>query len=110
MLNWIALNIATVVSTAIPGTVRGVFVGVRYYPSSMARRVARSDILAFRMHAQGLDSAPGSVAAPDVPILDTGVQDTGPDGTGWALVNRGAHVGEVADPDLLALAWTLRVD
>ena len=59
-------------------------------------------MLRYRVHAQELDST--SVRRQDAAIFDLGVQDTGPDGFGWALANRGAQV----PTDDLALAWTLR--
>ena len=64
--------------------------------------VSRDAVLRYRVHAQELDST--SVRRRDAAILDLGVQDTGPDGFGWALANRGAQV----PTDDLALAWTLR--
>ena len=62
----------------------------------------------FRRHQ--LDRAPGSAAGPtDVDLLDLGVQDTGPDGAGWALVVRGVELDSLAAAaDEIALAWTLR--
>ena len=74
----------------------------------MSTDLSRRDVLAFRWHAQGLDNEPQSVAALDVPILDYGVQDTGPDGAGWALVTRGARLSDVHNSDSLAIAWTIR--
>ncbi|MGM7423741.1 DNA glycosylase AlkZ-like family protein [Cellulosimicrobium sp. CpK407] len=70
----------------------------------------RADVLAARWHAQQLDRAPGTAAAPDdVTMLDLGVQDTGPDGAAWALAVRGAPgVRPGSLPPTLALAWTLR--
>ncbi len=69
--------------------------------------VSREQLLAYRVRAQQLDTQsqlPGEVA-----ILDLGVQNTGPDGAGLALVNRGVDPGAVtAMPDDLSLAWTLR--
>jgi hypothetical protein len=67
----------------------------------VSMRVTRDDVLRFRVRAQQLDR-PGTHA--DAAILDLGVQDTGPDGAGWALEVRGARVPE-AD---LVFAWTLR--
>ncbi len=46
---------------------------------------------------------PRAAAADDAAILDLGVQDTGPDGSRWALELRGSR-----PPDDLFLAWTLR--
>jgi Winged helix DNA-binding domain len=67
------------------------------------RSLTREQVLSFRVHAQQLDRASGTVA--DTAVLDLGVQDTGTDGGAWALALRG-----VADvpADELALAWTLR--
>jgi hypothetical protein len=71
----------------------------------MAVTVARSDVLAFRWHAQQLDrGSEPAVGADDVSVLDLGVQDTGTDGSSWALALRGL----APEPDGLALAWTLR--
>lgn len=70
--------------------------------------VARAQVLGYRVHAQQLDRV-GSYPPADVAILDLGVQDTGPDGAGWALMNRGVDARRVADPSAdLVLAWTLR--
>jgi hypothetical protein len=69
--------------------------------------VSREQLLAYRVHAHQLDVASQPTTEPS--ILDLGVQDTGPDGAGWALVNRGVDAQAVATmPDSLALAWTLR--
>ena len=64
-------------------------------------QVSRDAVLRHRVHAQQLD---GSGPGDDTSILDLGVQDTGPDGAGWALALRGCTV----PPDDLVLAWTLR--
>lgn len=73
------------------------------------RRVTRTAVLRYRLHAQQLDRAPASVPDPaDVAVLDAGVQDTGPDGALWALALRGLDVRAGAWPDTLALAWTVR--
>lgn len=69
-------------------------------------RVARRDVLAHRWTAQQLGRGPGTARdATDVDLLDLGVQDSGPDGSAWALAVRGSPppVG-----DALLLAWTLR--
>jgi hypothetical protein len=66
--------------------------------------VTRADVLGFRVRAQQLERASGTLA--DTAVLDLGVQDTGPDGAAWALAVRGVEV-PVGSPDL-ALAWTLR--
>jgi len=68
--------------------------------------VDRRRALAFRARRHELTPDPEPTRdALDVALLDYGVQDTGPDGSSWALVLRGA-----ATPtgDELALAWTLR--
>lgn len=71
-----------------------------------APTVRRQDILCFRYRQHQLDREPGSAAGPtDVDLLDYGVQDTGPDGSAWALRIRGV---EAPTFDELALAWTLR--
>lgn len=65
--------------------------------------VTRAQVLAFRVRAHQLDRSSGTVA--DTAVLDLGVQDSGADGAGWALANRG-----VTDPpaDALVMLWTLR--
>lgn len=64
------------------------------------------DVLAFRFRRHQLDRPAGSVAGvTDVDLLDYGVQDTGTDGSAWALAIRGA---QPVDTGELALAWTLR--
>ena len=68
--------------------------------------VSRSDVLRFRVRQQQLDREPGSAAgADDVDLLRIGVQDTGADGSAWALAVRGLADFDRGD---LALAWTLR--
>jgi Winged helix DNA-binding domain len=64
-------------------------------------KLSRADVLRYRVRAQELHRDGG---AQDAAVLDIGVQDTGPDGAGWALAIRGAAV----PVDDLALAWTLR--
>lgn len=64
-------------------------------------RINRTAVLRFRARAQDLTRS-GEVA--DTSVLDLGVQDTGPDGSRWALEVRGVRV----DPEELFLAWTLR--
>src|SRR3954463_11950395 len=66
--------------------------------------VTRADVLGFRVRAQQLERASGTLA--DTAVLDLGVQDTGPDGAAWALAVRGVE-GPVGSPDL-APAWTPR--
>jgi hypothetical protein len=65
----------------------------------------RRQVMNFRVHAQQLDRARGTLA--DTTVLDIGVQDTGPDGGKWALALRGVDVAAVSDQDLVLL-WTLR--
>lgn len=68
--------------------------------------VSRQQVLSYRLHAQELDRT-GPDRTGDAAILDIGVQDTGADGAGWALMNRGVD----PDPSFfedLALVWTLR--
>lgn len=68
--------------------------------------VSRQDVLRWRFRRHQLDRQPGSAAGPtDVDLLDYGVQDTGPDGSAWALHARGVDTPVF---DELALAWTLR--
>ncbi|SOE03851.1 winged helix DNA-binding domain-containing protein [Blastococcus haudaquaticus] len=63
----------------------------------------RRQVLGFRVRAQQLDRASGTVA--DTAILDLGAQDTGTDGARWALALRGL----AAPPeDDLATVWTVR--
>ena len=72
-----------------------------------APEVRRADVLRFRVRRQQLDFAWGSApGTTDVPLLDYGVQDTGPDGAAWALAIRGLQ-GAGPDDDLV-FAWTLR--
>lgn len=65
----------------------------------------RRQVLRFRVHAQQLDRTSGGLA--DTTVLDFGVQETGPDGAGWALAIRGVDVASLSDTDLITL-WTLR--
>lgn len=51
----------------------------------MIASVTRSQVLSFRVRAQQLDR--DALELNDAAILDIGVQDTGPDGAGWALSN-----------------------
>jgi hypothetical protein len=67
--------------------------------------VTREDILGYRLRAQQLGRAAGTVAA--TAVLDYGVQDTGPDGSRWALAIRGVDVAAITN-EQLAIAWTLR--
>ncbi len=68
-----------------------------------APTVSRQDVLRFRFRQHQLDRPPGTVT--DVALLDHGVQDTGTDGSAWALALRGLAPPEADD---LALAWTVR--
>ena len=52
--------------------------------------VDQRQVLTFRVHAQQLDRAKGTLR--DTAVLDIGVQDTGPDGGRWALATRGVDV------------------
>ncbi|MDQ3157725.1 MAG: winged helix DNA-binding domain-containing protein, partial [Actinomycetota bacterium] len=70
--------------------------------------VTRKHVLGYRLRAHQLDRAEGH-GGTDVAILDLGVQNTGPDAAGWALVNRGVAPDRAGDPDReLVIAWTLR--
>ncbi|MGH8892742.1 MAG: DNA glycosylase AlkZ-like family protein [Actinomycetes bacterium] len=69
-------------------------------------RVARTEVLGFRVQAQQLDRASGAALA-DTAVLDLGVQDTGPDGGLWALALRGVDVPSLSEREL-GLVWTLR--
>jgi len=64
-------------------------------------QIRREQVLRFRVAAQQLDRVGRHREAA---VLDLGVQDTGPDGSRWALEVRGARVPD----DDLFLAWTLR--
>lgn len=69
--------------------------------------VSRAQVLAYRVIAQQLHTGRQGLTEPA--ILDLGVQDTGTDGVGWALVNRGVPIAEALEfADELAFAWTLR--
>ncbi|WP_315095540.1 winged helix DNA-binding domain-containing protein [uncultured Cellulomonas sp.] len=71
--------------------------------------VTRRQVLRYRVHAQQLDRAERAGRSPDdAAILDLGVQDTGPDGSLWALAVRGVPVTARDWPRELALAWTVR--
>jgi len=76
----------------------------------MTTTVTREQVLSFRMQAQQLDRATGTIA--DTALLDLGAQDTGPDGALWALAVRGVDtVGADSSrvgPAELVTAWTLR--
>lgn len=71
----------------------------------MSTRVSREHVLGFRVRAQQLDRASGTLA--QAAVLDIGVQDTGPDGGLWALATRGVDVARLRG-DELATVWTIR--
>jgi hypothetical protein len=66
--------------------------------------MTREQVLNFRVRAQQLDRARGTL--PSTAVLDFGVQDTGPDGGLWALAIRGVDLSKV-DGELATL-WTIR--
>lgn len=72
--------------------------------------LTRRSLLRHRFVRQGLAAAPDSLGSvTDVAVLDAGVQDTGPDGSAWALAIRGAPTADRETWfDDLFLAWTLR--
>jgi hypothetical protein len=59
----------------------------------------------FRVRAQQLHRARGTLG--DTAVLDIGVQQTGPDGAGWALAVRGVDVA-ARPTEELTLLWTIR--
>ena len=63
-------------------------------------RIDRRAALTHRIRTQGL----AQEGVDDCPVLDLGVQDTGPDGAAWALEIR----GHVPTPGSTLLAWTVR--
>lgn len=63
--------------------------------------ITREQVLRYRIHAQCLDARRGRK---DCPVLDLGVQDTGPDGAAWALELRRCTM----PAEDLVTAWTLR--
>lgn len=67
--------------------------------------VDRRQVMRFRVQAQQLARAHGTLA--DTAVLDAGVQDTGPDGGGWALALRGVDRAASSGADLVLL-WTVR--
>jgi hypothetical protein len=81
---------------------RGESVGVAAYGVGM---VDRRQVMNFRVLAQQLDRARGTLA--HTAVLDIGVQDTGPDGARWALATRGVDVTALSGKDLILL-WTVR--
>lgn len=66
--------------------------------------ISREQVLRFRVHAEQLDREQTDEVSTAADVLDLGVQDTGPDGSRWALAVRGF----APDPDDLFTAWTLR--
>ena len=66
--------------------------------------ITREQVLRFRVHAQQLDREQTGESSTDADVLDIGVQDTGPDGSRWALELRGF----TPDPAELFTAWTIR--
>jgi hypothetical protein len=66
-------------------------------------QASRDDILRYRVHAQQLDRDTDD-AFDDTDILDLGAQDTGNEGSAWALALRGVRF----DPRRHIIAWTLR--
>ena len=66
--------------------------------------ITREQVLRFRVHAQQLDREQTGESTTDADVLDIGVQDTGPDGSMWALDVRGF----APDPGDLFTAWTIR--
>lgn len=67
--------------------------------------ITRKQVLYLRTHAQQLSRESGQPA--DTAVLDSGVQDTGPDGGLWALAIRGVDVSTMAGDELVT-AWTIR--
>lgn len=66
-------------------------------------RASRDDILRYRVQAQQLDRDTDD-AFDDTDILDLGAQDTGNEGSAWALALRGVRF----EPRRHVIAWTLR--
>jgi hypothetical protein len=71
----------------------------------MVASVTRSQVLGFRVRAQQLDL--NAVDLAKAAVLDIGVQDTGPDGAGWALANRGVDMSGLSGDELVKV-WTIR--
>ncbi|GAB3353547.1 hypothetical protein GCM10027452_21800 [Micromonospora halotolerans] len=67
--------------------------------------VDQRQVMNFRVRAQQLDRAEGTLA--DTAVLDIGVQDTGTDGGRWALAIRGVDVTALSTEELILL-WTVR--
>ena len=74
--------------------------------------VTREQVIRFRFHRHQLDRAPDAAGSiTDVDLLDYGVQDTGTDGSLWAIAIRGAETTSEITPatkKALLYAWTLR--
>ncbi|MFT3853534.1 MAG: crosslink repair DNA glycosylase YcaQ family protein [Ilumatobacteraceae bacterium] len=75
--------------------------------------IDRETVLRWRFARHQLDRPADSLGSVvDVDLLDAGVQDTGADGSAWALAIRGAPTPVLrragAGSDELAIAWTLR--
>lgn len=71
-------------------------------------KLSREQLLDYRLRAHQLD-CPAGPDVTDPAILDLGIQNTGPDAAGWALVNRGVAPDKAGDPDgELVIVWTLR--
>jgi hypothetical protein len=88
---------APAVTLCCGGNVRGAAYGVGM--------IDRRQVMNFRFQAQQLDRAQGTLA--DTAVLDIGVQDTGSDGSRWALAARGVDVAALPGEDLILL-WTAR--
>ena len=79
-----------------------------------AKAMSPRDVMRFRFHRHQLDrDADSARSVTAVDLLDYGVQDTGPDGSAWALCIRGAPTTKLRraapePPTTLAIAWTLR--
>ncbi|MCW2539226.1 MAG: hypothetical protein JWN95_951 [Frankiales bacterium] len=71
----------------------------------MTDGITREQVIRYRLRAQQLGRPTATLA--DTAVLDYGVQDTGPDGSHWALAVRGVDVAAMTDQHL-ALVWTLR--
>jgi len=86
--------------------VSGVVVGGAY-GGRVVDSMTRAQVLGFRVRAQQLDRAPGSVGLGKAAVLDIGAQDTGPDGGLWALAIRAVDVTALSG-DELATVWSIR--
>lgn len=76
--------------------------------SKAAVPVTSEQVLGYRFSAQQLDRSAVD-GRTEAAVLDIGVQDTGTDGAGWALANRGVEgpFPTLAEDDRV-LVWTLR--